>query len=244
MAGIFVELGWGQEKVTTTTRREHPLGQLAMSPDGRIFRWGFTDGVIGAGNLVAQKAPMANNDMDLAIQAAAAIGSGTIAVTLGATALTLNQLEDGSIYIDSGTGSGHHYRIRSNAVVASSGTATLTLHETVRIALTTATSQCGLIENIYKDLVVHPTTTVGMALGVLPTNFADNTYGWVQVYGEACVLIEGTVTLGQTVMPSTTTAGAVAAVNFAGTAETPIVGQVTSVVAATTEFGHIFLQLM
>ena len=244
MAGIFVEIPWGQEKVTTTTRREHPLGQLGLTPDGRIFRWGFSDGAIGAGQLVSQKAPMANNDMDLAIQAARAVGDGTIAVTLGATALTLNQLEDGLIGINDGAGEGHVYRIRSNPVVAASGTATLTLHETVREALTTATSLAGLCENLYKDFVIAPTTTAGEALGVLPTEFADNTYGWVQVYGDSYTLIEGTVVLGETVSPSTTTAGAVAASNYGGTVESPIIGTVTSVVAVTTDYGHIFLRML
>ena len=240
MAEQFVGIPWGREKVGTTTRREHPLGQLGLTPDGRMHRWGFSDGAIGAGNLLAQKAPTTTHDMGLAIQAAAAVGDQSIAVTLEAGAATLNQYEDGKIYINDGAGEGHIYHIKSNPVAAASATLRVVLQDgdVVREALTTATSKAGLIENTYKDFVVHPTTTVGAALGFANDEIADNEYNWICSRGEVAALVQGTLVLGETGSPSTTTAGSVTPTNYGGTVESPIVCKVSAVVAATTEYQY------
>ena len=105
--GELVNIPWGQEKETTTTRREHPLGAVGMTPDGRCFRWAFSGEAIGAGQLVMQKGAVANHDMDLATATAGSVGDTSITVTLGATAATLNQYEDGALYTNDGTGEGH-----------------------------------------------------------------------------------------------------------------------------------------
>lgn len=245
MAEIFVGIPWGKEKVGTTTRREHPLGQLGLTPDGRLHRWCFSDGAIGAGALLAQKAPTAAHDMDLAIQAAAAVNDTSIAVTLGATAATLNQYEDGIIYINDGAGEGHIYHIKSNPVAALSATLRVVLQDgdVVREALTTATSLAGLIENAYKDVVIHPTTTVGRAVGFTNDEWADNEYNWACSRGDVAALVEGTLVLGETASPSTTTAGSVTPTNYGGTVESPIVGYVNAVVAVTTDYQYLYARI-
>jgi len=241
----IVSIPWGQEKIVTTTRREHSLGTLGVTPDGRWFRWAFSDGALGAGNLLQQKAPTTTHDMDLAVQAAAAVGAQTISVTLEAGAATLDQYEDGFIHINDGAGEGHIYRIRSNPVAAASATLVVTLRQgdDVREALTTATSLAGLTENPWKDVATHATTTVGMSAGVAPTEVADDSYFWAQVRGMCSVLVEGTLVIGETASPSTTTAGAVTPTNYGGTVESDIVGKVTNVVSVTTDYQYLFLTI-
>lgn len=245
MADHIVSIPWGQEKISTTTRREHSLGTLGMTPDGRKFRWAFSDGALGAGTLLQQKAPTTTHDMDLAIQAARAVGDQTIAVTLEAGAATLDQYEDGWIHINDGAGEGHIYRIRSNPAAAASATLTVTLRQgdDVREALTVATSLAGLMENEWKDVATHATTTVGQSAGVAPDEIADNSYFWCQRGGLASVLVEGTLVLGETASPSTTTAGAVTPTSYAGTVESDIIGRVTSVVSVTTDYQLLHLCL-
>jgi len=220
MAEMYVGIPWGNEKITTTTRIEHILGQRGITPDGRTFRWSFSGGAIGAGQFAAEAAAVADHDMDLAVQAAAAIGATTVAVTLGATAATLNQYEDGSIIINDGAGEGHYYVIRSNPAADASATLIVTLHELVREALTTATSLAGLRVNAYQNVVIAPTTAAGPSLGAAPTEIADNTYFWLQDGGYAACLVDGTLVIEQYGKPSTNTAGAVMAMSFADDLET------------------------
>ena len=177
--GELVNIPWGAEKATTTTKREHPLGAVGMTPDGRCFRWAFAGEAIGAGQLVMQKGAVANHDMDLATAAAAAVGATTITVTLGATAATKDQYEDGAIYINDGAGEGHLYAIREHPAADASASLVVTLHETVREALTTGTSLSGLIENDYKDVEIYDADDIdGPALGEAPTEVANDEYFW------------------------------------------------------------------
>ena len=236
MAEIIVGIPWGNEKLHSTTRKEHILGQMGMTPDGRIHRFGFIDGAVTAGKLLAQKAPTAAHDMDLAIQAAAAVGDGSIAVTLGATAATLNQYEDGIIHINDGAGEGQLFVIKSNPVAALSSTLRVVLHEKVITALTTATSLAGLSENPYKDCVVHPATTVGTSLGFTNHDVPDNAYFWQCSRGLVSALVNGTLVLGETVSAGATTAGSVDATNYGGTVESKIVGEVAAVLSVTTDY--------
>ena len=244
MMGELVNVPWGQEKVTTTTRREHPLGAVGMTPDGRCFRWAFSGEAIGAGQLVMQKGAVANHDMDLATATAAAVGATTITVTLGATAATLNQYEDGAIYINDGAGEGHLYAIRSNPAADASASLVVTLHETVREALTTGTSLSGLIENDYKDVELFDADAiVGPALGVAPAEVADNTYFWLQSSGRAAVFIQGTCVLGDAVAASETTDGAVQLHDVSANTDREALGTVAGILAVTTDYGYIKLNI-
>ena len=245
--GELVNIPWGQEKATTTTRREHPLGAVGMTPDGRCFRWAFSGEAIGAGQLVMQKGAVANHDMDLATATAAAVGATGITVTLGATAATLDQYEDGAIYINDGAGEGHLYAIRSNPAADSAASLTVTLHETVREALTTGTSLSGLIENDYKDVEIYDADAItGPSLGVAPTEIADNTYFWLQTSGRAAVLIQGTVVIGDAVEASQGTAGAVCLHDVSGNTDQAPLGYVSGVLTTApvdTDYGYILLNI-
>jgi len=243
--GELVNIPWGAEKATTTTKREHPLGAVGMTPDGRCFRWAFAGEAIGAGQLVMQKGAVANHDMDLATAAAAAVGATTITVTLGATAATEDQYEDGAIYINDGAGEGHLYAIREHPAADASASLVVTLHETVREALTTGTSLSGLIENDYKDVEIYDANDIdGPALGVAPAEVANDEYFWLQTSGRAAVLIQGTVVLGDGVEASQTTDGAVCLHDVSGETDQAPLGTCAGIIAVDTDYGYINLQIV
>lgn len=247
--GELVNIPWGQEKETTTTRREHPLGAVGMTPDGRCFRWAFSGEAIGAGQVVMQKGAVANHDMDLVVPAAIASGSTTATVTLGATAATENQYEDGALYLNSGgssssVGEGHLYVIRSNPAADSAASLTVTLHEKIREAITTDT-EAGLIENDYKDVEIYDANDIdGPPLGVAPVEVADNTYFWLQTSGRACVLIQGSCVLGDAVEASQTTDGAVTLHDTSGTTDQAPVGTIAGILAVNGDYGYVNLQIV
>ena len=161
----ITELNYGAEKRQGTTQ-EHELGDLGMARDGRLFRYVFMDGAVTAGKLLQTSANIAAHDMDL-VTAIAAIGATTITVTLGATALALDAAKDGYLYVNDGVGEGQMFKIGPHAAVASSGSFVCPIRDEggVRTALTAA-SECGIMYNPFKDVVVAPTTPTGDIVGV------------------------------------------------------------------------------
>ena len=216
-----------------------------MTPDGRCFRWAFSGEAIGAGQLVMQKGAVANHDMDLATATAGSVGDTSITVTLGATAATLNQYEDGALYTNDGTGEGHLYVIRSNPAADSAASLVLTLHEKIREATSTSDTLNGLIENDYKDVEIYDADDIsGPALGVAPTEIANDTYFWLQTSGRAAVLIQGTCVLGDAVEASQTTDGAVTLHDVSGNTDQAPLGTVAGILAVTTDYGYVNLQIV
>ena len=242
MPDRIVELDYGREK-RQTTAQEHELGDLGYLRDGRFFRYIFMDGAVTSGKLLQQVANIAEHDMDLAT-AVAAIGVGTISATLGANDIAADEYKDGYIYVNDDVGEGQLFKISSHAAVASSGVFAVPIRDEggVRTALTAA-SLTGLMKNPYKDVIIAPTTHTGAIVGATVRDASDNNYGWAQRAGIAALLIDGTVTIGEQVMRSNGTAGAVEAADAAGTVENEIIGSVTLIVAVTTDYGLISMTL-
>jgi len=143
----------------------------------------------------------------------------TLTVTIGSEQIEENTFEDGSIFTNDGTGEGHLYKVKSHPLILSGGNGVFTLWEPVREAiLASASSLVGLHENHYQDVVDSPSTVINPPLGVLPAEFADNTYGWAQFKGECAVLSSGTMVVGHQVQPGGAT-GAVIDIRYDTTAE-------------------------
>jgi len=250
MPDRIVELDYGAEKRQTTVAQgqEHELGDVGMLRDGRTFRYNFMDGAVTAGKLLQTSANVANHDMDL-VTAIAAIGATTITVTLGATALAKDAAKNGYLYVNSLVGAGQLFKIATHAAVASGGSFACPIQDEggVRTALD-ATSLCGIMYDPFKDVIVAPTTPTGDIVGVTVVDRADNTYGWGLVQGISPVLINGTVIIGRDVTRGVTTAGSVdtypitlteAAPNTYVPGDVRTVGQVTLIVAVTTDHGMV-----
>jgi hypothetical protein len=245
----------GDEKLYTSTQR-HPLGALGHSVDGRRYVYAQAAGTaLNPGHVIAAAATVANNDLNLAVQAAAAVGDTSVSVTTGATASVIDFYAEGYLIVnDNGTptneGEGFSYKIKragtgGEAHLADAGSTTLVvnLQEPIREALTTANSQVGLILNPYKDVVVVPTTVAGTPLGVAQANVTADYYCWLQTYGLSLVLTDGTIVLGEEVMSSDNLAGAVEAANYGAAVELRAIGVSHTVIGANTEYSPIFLDV-
>ena len=234
---------FGQEKVVTTTKK-HRIGTRMFLQDGRVFRFAKAGEAIGAGMLVQTPLAAADHDMDLPVQANAAVGATSIKVTIATTAVTKDQYEDGYCYINDGAGEGHVYRITAHAAAAA-GTVTIPFvpEDVVAEALTAATSLCGLAANPYNGVLLYNTTPDGCPVGVAATEIASGSYGWVQTWGWASLLVNGTQVLGKCAVPGLTTSGSVdphvstgdAAFNVGCCGSVPI--------AVSTDYGLFFLTI-
>src|SRR3989304_2915879 len=102
---IYGKFGW-EKKVTSGSK--HRLGTRMELLDGRVFYYAFSNGVIGAGKLVMQlNHPHASHIKDRQVLAARAIGATTIRFKCTGSAISLNQYQDGLVFVNDVDGEGH-----------------------------------------------------------------------------------------------------------------------------------------
>lgn len=209
-----------------STTKQVEYGAVGMTEDGRQFRYvslGGTSTV--APGLLMQAAVSSANSQGLAITAAGTnqqttatllAGSNLLVVTNGATAVAQDQFAEGFLEVLQTSGSSNgpiSYRIKGNsAAAASTGYIQVYLAEPLRNAstLVAGTDTVNLWQSPFSNVVA--TTTVNVPIGVTITQ-ADNSssvtnYGWVQSKGETTAFFDASsAVIGNTVGPSTTTAG-------------------------------------
>lgn len=233
----------------TDTVQRHPLGTLAITRDGRMFRYATAGAVaLVVGEVIQSSAPIANH---LALTSAAqSVGDGgptrPIVVTPGATAGAANLYAEGTLQISTTPGLGQVYRIAGHAAISSATAFNLYLDpdDTLQTALTTAT-RYGLFANPWKNVIETPTTLTaplaGVAISAIPANTTSQNYGWLQTRGPASVLINGTPGVGVLVMNSATTAGAVDVITTTNLVTSNIVGRMMQVGVSTKNNGVYLL---
>lgn len=247
---VYGKFGW--EKVVTSGKK-HKLGTRMELPDGRVFYYGFTNGAIGAGEVVMQKDVVtATHEKGRAVAAAVA-GTRAVVVTNTGASLAKDKYADGILFVSDGTAEGHVYIIKSHLAAATTATFKLILDEEDGIqdeAFTTAT-KVGLRQNKFLDCEKFDSNDIdGIPLGVAPVEVADDRYFWCQCWGSAAVKTHGTLIKGNLahVRGTTATDGVVipfpsiTATSAATDWKMPVVGIVESV-ATATGFSLIFLTL-
>ena len=198
---------YGQDPFTTSTDQLHSLNSRGYTQDGRRFRYaqvGAVDTV--AGSLYQSAVPIANHLANT--PPAVAIGAKSFTYTPGATAGAANLYAEGYLNVDSTPGHGYVYQVSGHAAISSATAFTLFLTDSIQIALTTS-SRVGLHHNPCKNIIVTPTTNTAAIQGVAPCVITAAKYGWLQTWGPASVLINGTPGITAPVANSGTTAGAV-----------------------------------
>lgn len=213
----------------------HPLGTRGVDRHGRVYRYvkaGASDLV--AGDAIQSPAIVANHLANT--PPAVAIGADYFTYTPGATAGDENQYAGGFLQIDTTPGNGRMYGVDGHPAITSATAfrLQLTKDDTPRVALTTS-SRVGLIRNPYNGVIQMPVTTAtGILVGVAVSAIPAGQFGWIQTWGYAAVLINGTPALGAMVVaPSATTAGAVDVITATNLVTAQIVGRMGQVGVST-----------
>jgi hypothetical protein len=186
-----------------------PLGSMAITKDGRIYRYAQAgDTALVAGNL-QQGIPKVTAHL-ANTPPAVAVGATSFSYTPGAATGVANLYAEGFLNVDTTPGNGYVYRVSGHGAIASSTAFTLYLDpdDPIQVALT-ASSRVGLHTNPWKLIVVCPTAITARVCGVAVSTIPINYYGWVQTRGPASCLINGTPAITSPVANSGTTAGAV-----------------------------------
>ncbi|MCL6441691.1 MAG: hypothetical protein K6T27_09400 [Thermoleophilum sp.] len=196
-----------------SSTKKHPLGTIRKLSDGRVFAYAKAGSVsLSAGRLCQAPVQIANH-LNIAVAAAVAVDSREVTVTLGATAVTANQYEDGFLYINSANG-GFSYKIKSHPSASASANLKVTLYDKVRKALTTS-DRATLLANPFGEVIVHPSPPTAVLVGVPQMDIAAGSFFWILVRGLTPCLIDGTPAIGDGVVPSDTVDGAVEAATTA-----------------------------
>lgn len=217
LTSMIGDAGVGADMFSFGTKQLHPLGTMAGTRDGRVFRYATAGAAaLVEGNLVQGLAKLVNH---LALTSAAqAIGDGgqgrPIVVTPGATAGAANLYAEGLLNVDTTPGNGYAYRISGHAAITSSVAFNLYLDpdDLVQVAFTTAT-RYGLHANPWMNVIQCPTAitarVAGFVVSPIPANTTAQNYGWILTRGPVSALINGTPAITSPVANSATTAGAV-----------------------------------
>jgi len=183
----------------------------------RSYRYArANDTAIAAGKLV-QSAVSTTTHQGM-VPAATAIGATTVTVTLGGTnAVKADEYKDGYLMVSAGTGIGTMYKISGNAAANASAACAVTIYEPITVALVNANSKIDLTPNPYGSLdgdsdggvKITATTLTSAVAGYSHVAVAAKSFFWAQTKGPATILTSGTVAIGNLVVASTATAGAV-----------------------------------
>jgi hypothetical protein len=200
-------------------------GQRFDLEDGRevvIVKAGAVDLV--SGKLVQAPAIIANHEnLTVTAFAPANVQLGTpaqVTVTLGATAATENQYAQGYLIVNNGTGTGQSLKITGNTAALGAASCVISLEDAPTVALD-VTSKVSLIADLYKDVIVSPTTLTNKVIGATIYPISIGEYGYIATKGIVSLLADGAIAKGVAVSPSNAVAGAfesgVIAQGFVGT---------------------------
>lgn len=224
--------------------QQAPLGTRYEDAFGRVWHYAEAASAVGRGKL-ALTALSDSNDENLSFQTAPAIGDKTVKVTLGGSALTLNEYKDGWFVVQDGTGEGRAYRIEGNdAQTSTTGTGVIYLSEEIDTAGALSESNVDLVHNRYDDLRVDSDqgqTDTAAGVPICVGGLGASEFGYVQTWGAASVWRDAAETLGnQLTLGATTGTGQVEAFDAVGE---PIVGRGGPVEGVAGEYQLAYLEI-
>jgi hypothetical protein len=176
---------------TTTSSAQYPVGTAMRNSRGDAYRYVHAVAAVAAADIVAQ---------DVSVTSTGVLDNKATAAAIGATEVTLTDTgtwsaddaehiyAGGTLIIEDGAGKSHRYPIKGNTQGTSAGVVTLTLHEGLQVALTTA-SDIAIIGSMYRN--VRPaSTTDALVSGVAVKAIGAGEYGWVQTWGVGAVTVD------------------------------------------------------
>ncbi len=233
---------------TPTSDQKHMLGAEFTTDDGRTFRYCKNGSTQIAKNLMIQSELIDAQAVDILQSGKTASVGDTVLNLLITTAngLSDGDLVDGWIIVNQGTGAtdeGDMYVVKSNKFTTSDTAIKIEIADAggVRNAIA-ATSNITFVKNLYRDVIVKPTTLTAVMLGVTTTIVTASWFFWAQTRGVASVIIDtgDSIVVGEPLghIDSSGTPGSLGLVATAAT--DTVVGTAISA-AAGADYGIVLL---
>jgi len=197
---------------TETSDQREDVGVTGRTRDGRLWRYGHNASVaLSSGRNLSQSTPVGHHDEDLVVATGGAAGASSIIVTLEGTASTEDYYKNGYLYVNNNGSEGSLYIVSTNAATDASGDQTVPIADEGGLteAITAGTDTVGLIQNLWEDVVVFPTTYTGASVGLATINVQADYYFWVLIGGIGACVADMAIAVGLKVEPSAAQAGAV-----------------------------------
>jgi hypothetical protein len=183
------------------------LGQKVYGKYGKAFRYFLAGATTVEGNLY--QGPAIDTQFDALVCPVTAVGSRTVTVTNGTTAVTAGQFVGGNIVVNVTPQLSEEYTIVGHSTAANGATWTLELDRPLRTAWTAATRVVARRSPWSGSIKTPGTTLTGSIAGcsIYPVTSAQ--YGWLQVEGVGGVVADSTsILVGSELGGNSTTAGA------------------------------------
>ena len=192
---------------TPTSDQKHMLGTIYSTDDGREFRYCKNGSTELAKNLMIQSEAIGADMVDEAqtAQASAANAVKFDCLITTSSGLSNGDLVDGWIIVNQGTAAtdeGDLYVVKNNKWTTEDTVINIEIADAdgLRNAIA-ATSNITFSKNLYRDVIVKPTTLTAVMLGCTTTIVTANYYFWAQTKGVASVIVDtgDTIVVGEPV---------------------------------------------
>lgn len=185
---------------TETNRGTLPLGQRAMTPDGREWVFVNAAGAIGK-NLIA----IPNTVSTLTTVSSSTDNQGRIVyLTDTDSSLTTGAFQDAIGLVNTGTGSGQGFKVRTNNATV------ITLYPETALTTALSVSDSGIaLRTMSRVIIAAITSKIQQTVGATQVAFASGDYGWLLTEGDGTVVAGEVLTIGCDFVSGAATAGEV-----------------------------------
>ena len=221
--------------------KEVSLGQRYRDAYGRVFRYALAGGTTLARGKINVAADVVGNHTNMSFASAPAVNSTSVIVTLGGTAATADQYQDGWLVVQDGGGEGRAYPIEGHGAQATTtGDLEVFLKEKLDTLGIISESNVDLIKNRYDGVVISAADQDDPVLGVNIVSITNAEYGWIQTWGPCSVLMDETLGVGSAVELGESTVGSVQTSDGVESYEVGIMGPQSGV---DTEYQLVYLTI-
>lgn len=185
---------------TITQRGEFALGQRAMTPDGR--EWVFVNAV---GSIAKNLIAIPNTVTTLTTLSSSTDNQGRIVYLTDTDAtLTPGAFQDGIGLVNTGTGTGQGFKIKTNSATV------ITLYPETALTTALAVGSSGVaLKTMSAVIIAAVTSKIQQAVGATQTAFTAGDYGWLLTEGDGTVVAGEVLIIGSNFTTGDDTAGEV-----------------------------------
>lgn len=198
-----------QAVLQTNTVPHAKLGEVAVTPDGRSWRYVKANEALSLGHATTR---IANTDVDT-VSHGTDSASNRIYITEASAGWTVGQFENAWGCVDDGTGEGQVFKVETN----SADTLKLYLDYKLTSALDVADSDIVLVRPFLAEKTAI-TTLNQIPVGIAQVAFAANDYGWVLERGPGLCIAGAALVANEQATPGDDTEGELTGI---GNGETP-----------------------
>ena len=198
------DLNWLDHPVEIYEEKSYPLFPVGTRAVQGNEEWVYCE---NGGSALAiavpiQQAAVIHAELpdDIVVGATSAIGAYTVTLTSTANLATAplstkDGFKNGYLIVNDLIGQGQLYKIKGHAAASGTADFVVTLYKPLKVALDT-TSQVGLMQPAYQNVIVCPATLTGAFVGTNLLAITADYFFWAKTKGIAPAIADGVIGIG------------------------------------------------